>query len=72
MQMIIYAMPPETKVSITHFVPDGKKNGGFCLISSGHITKYNIYDKKIVLSGITEILVDNIIDVSFENSTYSG
>lgn len=65
LQMIIYAMPPETKVSITHFVPDAKKNGGCCLISSGHITKYNIYDKKIVLSGITEILVDNIIDVSF-------
>ena len=65
LNMIIYSLPPETRVSITHFVPDGKKAGGRYHTANCFVIKYDEINRKIITSDKTEILIDNIIDVTF-------
>ncbi len=66
LQMIINLLPTKTEVSVTHFVPDGKKSGGKFFVSSGYIRKFDSFSRKIVMSDKSEIIVENIINLEFE------
>lgn len=56
---------PETKVSITHFVPDIKKSGGAYLKTEGFIRKYDSFARKIIMSDKETIDIDAVVSVEF-------
>lgn len=63
LQMIMNKMTPETKVSITHFVPDIKKSGGAYLKTEGFIRKYDSFARKIIMSDKETIDIDAVVSV---------
>jgi len=63
LQMIIYSMPHETKVSITHFVPDCRKSGGAYITSEGFIKKYDEFTNQIIMSDGSVIIINSIVGV---------
>ncbi len=66
LQTVINLLPPETRVSITHFVPDTKKSGGKYIVSSGCIRKFDSFRRIIIMTDKTEINVENIINIETE------
>lgn len=63
LQMILYSMPHETEVSITHFEPDSKKSGGAYIISEGIIKKYDELTKQIRFSDGSLIDINSIVGI---------
>ena len=49
-------------VSFTYFIPDEKKNGGKYVTVKGIVKKVN--DNSIILEDKTEILIEDIIDIT--------
>lgn len=49
-------------ISFTYFIPDAKKNGGKYVTVKGIVKKVN--DNLIILEDKTEILIDDIIDIT--------
>lgn len=54
-------------VAFTYFVPDPYKEGGEYVTKKGKIKKLDSYHKKIILEDLTEIPVEEIIEISCEN-----
>lgn len=57
---------PEKEVSITFFVPDGRKSGGAYVKETGYVAKFREYERKIVLDNGIEIPIDEIIEILSE------
>ena len=49
-------------ISFTYFIPDAKKNGGKYVTVKGIVKKVN--DNSIILEDKTEILIEDIIDIT--------
>lgn len=58
------------RINVTYFVPDNeshrnsKKSGGEYLSHSGIVKRIDTYDRKIIFTDFTEILLDRITDIS--------
>ncbi len=51
-------------IRITHFQPDMKKQGGKYIMTVGSVKRIDEFRKCIVMADGTEILTDNILDIS--------
>ena len=49
-------------ISFTYFIPDAKKNGGKYVTVKGIVKKVN--DNSIILEDKTEILIEDVIDIT--------
>lgn len=54
------------EVSITHFVPDERKDGGAYAITKGTVKKIDPYEQAIVMTDGSSILISNIIAIESE------
>ena len=52
------------EVIITYFVPDKLKEGGEYIDKKGKIRKINIIENLIILEDNTEIMINEIIDIT--------
>ena len=53
-------------VEITYFVPDKKKKGGMYLTKQGTVKKIDDFEKIIIMSDLTAIPFDDILNISGE------
>lgn len=53
------------EITVTYFVPDGKKKGGAYLKASGYIKKVDTFGRVMVMSEGEIIPVDNIFKIDF-------
>lgn len=54
------------EVSITHFVPDERKDGGAHAITKDTVKKIDLYEQAIVMTDGSSILISNIIAIESE------
>ena len=66
LEIIIEKINSKPKVSFVYFIPDMKKEGGVYKKRIGIIKKINNYKKQIILEDGTEIKIQDIIDINFE------
>lgn len=59
----LLSSPPDTRVSITHFRPDKKKNGGAYITVTGEVGKIDEVKREITLIGGKPIRIDRIVDI---------
>lgn len=53
-------------VSITHFVPDKKKDGGVYVTTVGRVKRIDEYERKIIFSDKNTVLIEQIRDIDGE------
>lgn len=58
-----FSMP---EVSITHFIPDERKDGGAYAITKGTLKKIDLCEQAIVMTDGSSILISNIIAIESE------
>ena len=56
--------PPDTRVSITYFRPDVRKEGGSYVTAAGEIVRIDEAAREITLVGGYTIKIDEIIDIA--------
>ena len=56
----------EQNVSITYFIPDAKKNGGFYVTYSGIVRKVDEYEHTMIMTDQTVIPIEQISDIKCE------
>lgn len=66
-QMLLEQLSSRFNVSFTFFLPDDRKSGGRYEIISGIVKKIDDYKQVIVLEDKTEIPINEIVDISFDN-----
>lgn len=54
------AMRENRPIEITYFVPDAKKEGGFCFTAAGYIRKIDEYEKQVRMTDGTNIPLEDI------------
>lgn len=59
-----------TKLVFTYFIPDAKKEGGAYATVKGIVAKFDEYSRQIVLSDMTPIPFDSIVEI--EGSLFGG
>ena len=69
LQVIREQLSEKPLVTITYFVPDAKKDGGKYVTINGNVKKIDDYKHLIILDNSVEITIDEIIDISLNNST---
>jgi len=65
-QLLADAVPTRSEVSVTWFKPDGKKDGGAYVTSTGRLKKVDDYERVIVLIDGTRIPLDDVLDIQSE------
>ncbi len=63
----LLSSPPDTRVSITYFRPDKRKNGGAYVTATGEIDKIDEIKKELTLIHGYRIKTDDIINVKIVN-----
>jgi len=53
----------ELTVAITYFKPDELKSGGAYITKTGQVKKIDEYEKKVIMSDKTSILIEEIINI---------
>ena len=53
-------------VTITYFMPDNRKNGGFYVCVDGVVKKMDKYEHTIILTDGTGIPIDNILEIEIQ------
>lgn len=54
-------------ITVTYFVPDKKKAGGAYAVFTGNVRTVNEFDRTIIFTDSTKILLDDISDICFVN-----
>lgn len=70
LRIILDRIKEHPLISITHFQPDEKKNGGAYVTTTGMVKKIDEYERIVVMTGDTEIPIDEISSIDghiFEN-----
>ena len=52
-----------SKVTLTYFRPDKRKDGGTCVTITGRLKKFDEYGGELLLLGGERILIENILSV---------
>lgn len=55
------------KVSVTHFVPDTKKQGGAYITKQGTLIKIRTTEQKLLLSDGTEVFIPDILSLEISD-----
>ena len=55
------------KVSVTHFVPDEKKQGGAYITKQGTLIKIRTTEQKLLLSDGTEVFIPDILSLEISD-----
>lgn len=55
--------PTADEVSVTYFIPDGKKQGGAYVTKTGVISKIREFERVVVMTDKTEIPIDDILSI---------
>ena len=69
LQVIREQLSEKPLVTITYFVPDAKKYGGKYVTTNGNVKKIDDYKHLIILDNSLEIPIDEIIDITLNNTT---
>lgn len=69
LQVIREQLLEKPLVIITYFVPDAKKDGGKYVTTNGNVKKIDDYKHLIILDNSLEIPIDEIIDITLNNTT---
>ena len=69
LQVIREQLSEKPLVTITYFVPDAKKDGGKYVTINGNVKKIDDYKHLIILDNSVEIPIDEIIDITLNNTT---
>ena len=69
LQVIREQLSEKPLVTITYFVPDAKKDGGKYVTTNGNVKKIDDYKHLIILDNSLEIPIDEIIDITLNNTT---
>ena len=65
-QIISDHLSEKPTVTITHFEPDSKKDGGAYLNTTGTVKRIDEFKREIVLTDGTMILIESIYDIESE------
>lgn len=52
-------------ITVTYFVPDKKKAGGAYSVFTGNVRTVNEFDRAIIFTDSTKILLDDVSDICF-------
>lgn len=63
-QLLMDNLAVHPEVSVTYFVPDGRKPGGAYMTASGRVKRIDNYDRTMIFMDGTKILLDAIIDIA--------
>ena len=61
LQYLLEHLAEKPNISVTYFVPDGKKSGGAYLTQTGSLQKIRTTEGKLMLSDGSEILISDIL-----------
>lgn len=64
LQIIKQKLFQKSKITITYFLPDIKKDGGKYVTVTGNVKKIDEYKQVIILQDQTEIPISEIIDIA--------
>lgn len=65
-QVLLDHISDHPEVSVTYFVPDGRKAGGTYVTVTGNVKKLDTYQRFLVLVDGTKIPLDDILDMESE------
>ena len=63
LQYLLEHLAEKPNISVTYFVPDGKKSGGAYLTQTGSLQKIRTTEGKLMLSDGSEILISDILAI---------
>ncbi|SHO52445.1 hypothetical protein [Anaerocolumna xylanovorans] len=63
LQIIADRIKEHPEIVITYFQPDAKKNGGAYVTAAGTAKKIDLYERVVVMTDGTAILIDEIISI---------
>ena len=63
LQMLLEQMELHPEVKITYFVPDGRKDGGAYVTSTGTVRKMDLYNHSVIMTDGSVIPMDMIIEL---------
>ena len=69
LQVIREQLSEKPLVTITYFVPDARKSGGKYITTAGNVKKIDDYKHLIIFDNGVEIPIDEIIDITLNNTT---
>ena len=69
LQVIREQLSEKPLVTITYFVPDARKSGGKYITTAGNVKKIDDYKHLIIFDNGAEIPIDEIIDITLNNTT---
>ena len=53
------------EISVTYFVPDGRKSGGTYVTARGRVKKVNDFDRLLILQDGLRIPMDDVVEMEF-------
>lgn len=53
------------EISVTYFVPDGRKSGGAYVTARGRVKKVNDFDRLLILQDGLRIPMDDVVEMEF-------
>jgi uncharacterized protein (UPF0248 family) len=63
LRIILERIKEHPQIAITYFQPDEKKNGGSYVTTTGTVKKIDEYERIVVMTGDTEIPIDEISSI---------
>lgn len=60
-QVLMEHLEEQPRVSVTYFVPDGRKSGGSYKTVTGQVTKIDLYRRRMVLENGTVVDLEDVI-----------
>ena len=65
-QILLEKLSDHPALTITYFVPDAKKSGGAYVTISGNLKKIDGFERWMLLTDGTKILLDDVADIESE------
>ena len=66
LRLLMDAISDCPTVTITHFLPDKRKNGGAYVLSTGTVKKFDDYEHTIIMTDGKKISTQEILDIEWQ------
>jgi hypothetical protein len=66
LNMLADMIDSQSQITITHFVPDTKKDGGSYIATTGTIKRIDGYERVVMMAGGEKIEISNILNIDSE------
>lgn len=63
LQLLLNHQAEQPEITVTYFVPDGRKSGGAYVAITGRVKKVDTYNQTVVMADGTTICFDSIYDL---------